>query len=132
MDEDVKAQFIADEAVVKTISDEVLRLRERLHKVEGELPVVKLNMSELTLETKSQTPLIRQVHTAVLGPEGLGEQVRKHDRYLQTQTRILLGILIPLLGIIASATCYAAFSKRAPITPAEAKQFVDILKASNQ
>lgn len=121
MDDEVKARLQATDA-------EILRLRERVHKLEGEVPTIKLNMNELTLETKSQTPLLRQVHGAVLGPEGLGEVVRKHERYLSTQNRLLMCILTPLLSAIALATCYAAFSKQAPIKPDVAKQIVEQLK----
>jgi hypothetical protein len=127
MVEEINARLHALETWKGQTDHEVLRLRDRTHKLEGEVPTLKLNMSELAIETRTQTPLIREVHTAVLGPEGLGEQVRKHDRYQAFQTRIMLGVLIPLLAMIALATCTSALTKKT-ITPDDAKRIVETLK----
>jgi hypothetical protein len=125
--EEFNARLHALEEWKTHTGNEVLRLRERTHKLETEVPTLKLNMSELSIETRTQTPMIREVHQAVLGPEGLGEQVRKHDRYQAFQTRIMVGVLIPLLAAIAIATCASALSKKS-MTADEAKKIVETLK----
>jgi hypothetical protein len=107
---------------INRIEAEVKSLAEIVHRTRRE-------MTQLLSENRQQTDMLRDVHKEVLGPEGLGEIVRNHEREIlsvkdqKKETRtFLFKILAPVLVTIALAMLYTTFRTQDRFTGEDARQ----------